>query len=434
MNDSLNTPRKRSGKAFSRRRFLKSTIKAGGLLLAPQIVHGSVLGLNGAVSPSERIVLGGIGLGNRGTYDLSCFLGEEDVQFVAVCDIKAERRAAIKQKADEKYGNKDCATYRDLRELLARSDIDAVLIATGPNWHATAAILAAEAGKDVYCEKPCSKNISQSLALRDAFRRTGRVFQAGTQRRSLPNFMYAVDLARRGKLGRLQTLYAHPDGLATSMSGWAPAEPVPAQEQIDWDIYLGPAAWRPFNKKWLDGFNFEKGGGLTGGGCLEWGSHCVDLCQWANDADKTAPIEYNPQGDELHARYDNGVKLVLRDKGWIGLGSCPVRFEGDAGWVETGDDGDLAASAPALLANKSAKVSGYPANFHVRNFLDCVKSRALTRANVEAACQTHITCHAANVALFLKREVKFDLVKNVFLDDEQANRLRSEALREPWRL
>ena len=175
-----------------------------------------------ASPPSERIVLGGIGIGHRGTYDLGCFLEEPDVQFVAICDVKAERRAAIKKKADDKYGNQDCATYRDLRELLARSDIDAVLIATGPNWHATAAILAANAGKDVYCEKPCTKNIAQSLALAETFRRTGRVFQAGTQRRSLPNFAFAVDLARRGKLGRLHTLYAHPGGLGTSMSGWLP--------------------------------------------------------------------------------------------------------------------------------------------------------------------------------------------------------------------
>src|SRR5439155_17358101 len=150
-----------------------------------------------------------------------------DVQFVAICDVKAERREAVKKKDDDKYGNHNCATYRDLRELLARDDIDAVLIATGPNWHATASILAAKAGKDVYCEKPCTKNIAQSLALRDTFRRTGRVFQAGTQRRSLPNFMFAVDLARRGKLGKLQTLYAHPDGLKTVSSGWAAAQPEP---------------------------------------------------------------------------------------------------------------------------------------------------------------------------------------------------------------
>src|SRR5207302_8257849 len=164
-----------------------------------------------------------------GTYDLGCFLEEPDVRFVAVCDVKAQRRRAVKKKADDKYGNHDCATYRDLRELLARPDIDAVLIATGPNWHATAATLAANAGKDIYCEKPCMKNIAQCLALAETIRRTGRVFQAGTQRRSLPNFAFAVDLARRGKLGKLQTLYAHPYGLEPKMSGWLPAEKEPSQ-------------------------------------------------------------------------------------------------------------------------------------------------------------------------------------------------------------
>jgi hypothetical protein len=419
---------------LNRRRFLKTAVQVSALLAAPQVVRGAVLGRDGGVAPSDRIVLGGIGIGSRGSYDLGCFMEEPDVQFVAICDIKAARREAIKKKADDKYRNGDCAMYRDLRELLARGDIDAVLIATGPNWHATASILAANAGKDVYCEKPCTKNIAQSLALAETFRRTGRVFQAGTQRRSLPNFAFAVDLARRGKLGRLQTLYAHPGGLKTSTSGWLPPEPEPDREQVDWDMYLGPAAWRPYNKKLLDGFNFEKGGGLTGGGCLEWGSHCVDLCQWANDADRTAPVEYEPQGDQLHARYANGVKLIMRNDGWLKLGSCPVRFEGATGWVETGDDGDLVASTEALLIGKKAKVSGYPANLHIRNFLDCVRSRGQTRANADAACQAHIACHAANIALFLNRKVKYDPVKNEFPGDEPANRLRSEALREPWRL
>ncbi len=420
--------------ALSRRRFLTAAAKAGALLGLPSIIPASALGRDGAVAPSEQIVLGAIGIGNRGSYVLGCFMEEPDVRFVAICDVKEERRKAVKKRADDKYGNNDCAMYRDLRELLARSDIDAVLIATGPNWHATASILAANAGKDVYCEKPCTKNIAQSLALAETFRRTGRVFQAGTQRRSLPNFAYAVDLARGGRLGKLVTLHAHPGGLGTSMSGWAPPEPEPPRDKVDWDLYLGPAAWRPFNKRFLDGFNFEKGGGLTGGGCLEWGSHCVDLCQWANSADATAPVEYEPVEKELHARYANGVKLVMRNDGWLPLGSCPVRFEGDTGWVETADDGDIVASSPALLAGKGRKISGYPANFHVRDFLDCVKTRGQTRANADAACHAHIACHAANVALFLNRKVRYDPVKNEFINDEQANRLRSEALRDPWRV
>ncbi len=348
--------------------------------------------------------------------------------------MKKARREAVKKKADDRYGNTDCAMYCDLYDLLARDDIDAVLIATGPNWHGLASILSANAGKDVYCEKPCTKTIMESLALAQTFHRTGRVFQAGTQRRSLPNFMYAIDLARRGQLGKLETMHAHPGGLKTATSGWMPAEPEPDKEEVDWDRYLGPAAWRPFNKKLLDGFNFEKGGGMVGGGCLEWGSHCVDLCQWANDADNTAPVEYEPTEKELHARYGNGVKLVMRNDGWLGLGSCPVRFEGSTGWVETGDNGDMVASDPALLAGKRAKVSGYPANFHVRDFLDCVRSRGKTRADADAACQAHIACHAANIALHLGRKLSYDPVKNEFIRDEEANRLRAEALREPWRL
>ncbi|MCX7047394.1 MAG: Gfo/Idh/MocA family oxidoreductase [Candidatus Sumerlaeota bacterium] len=420
---------------YARRQFLKTAAKAGALLAAPMILPASVLGRAGTVAPSERIMLGGIGIGNRGGYDLGCFLEEDDVRFIAICDVKAQRRDAVKQRADAKYGNNDCKTYRDLHELLARPDIDAVLIATGPNWHCLASVLSAKAGKDVYCEKPCTKNISQSLILAETFRRTGCIFQAGTQRRSLPNFGFAIELAQRGKLGKLQTLHAHPGGLGTSTSGWASADPEPPKEEGDWDRYLGPAAWRPFNSGlFKSAFGFEKGGGLVGGGCLEWGSHCVDLCQWANSADDTAAVEYEPKGKELLARYANGVKLIMRNDGWLpNIGSCPVKFEGDTGWVETGDNGDLYTSRPELLAGRRAKISGYPANLHIRNFLDCVKTRGMTRAGADAACWAHITCHAANIALFLGRKVTFDPKKCEFPGDEEANRLRSEALREPWR-
>lgn len=418
-----------------RRRFLKTALSAGAAVMAPQIIPSSALGRDGAVAPSERIVLGGIGIGNRGAYDLGCFLEQKDVQFVAVCDVKAARRAAVKKVADEKYGNQDCDMYRDFRELLDRSDIDAVLIATGPNWHATAAIYAARAGKDMYCEKPCTKNIAQSLTLADTMRRTGRVFQAGTQRRNLPHFAFACELARTGRLGKLKKVYAHPAGMTAMVSGWLPAEQEPFSDVVDWDMYLGPAAWRPFNEKLLDGFNFEKGGGLVGGGVLEWGSHCVDLCQWAVGDDKV-PIEYNPPKDgRLVARYADGVELIFRETDWIPLGSCPVRFEGETGWVETADSGKLVLSSPELLGGRNvAEVGGYPATFHVRDFLDCVKTRSLPKGNAEAACAAHIACHAANIAIALDRKLTYDPARHEFVGDEQANRLRSEALREPWRL
>lgn len=419
-----------------RRQFLKTAVQAGSLLAAPHLIPGAAMGKDGSVAASERIVLGGIGIGSRGMYDLGCFLPQPDVQFVAVCDTKAARRAAVKNMVDQKYGNRDCATYRDFRELLERDDIDAVLIATGPNWHATASIYAAKAGKDMYCEKPCTKNIAQSLALAETMRRCGRVFQAGTQRRNLPHFAFACELAWSGRLGKLKAVHAHPAGLATVSSGWAPPEPEPPKEEIDWDLYLGPAAWRPFNSKLLDGFNFEKGGGLVGGGVLEWGSHCVDLCQWAASADHTAPIEYNPPKDgRVIARYASGVELVIRNDGWLPLGSCPVRFEGETGWVEAGDSGKLVLSSPELIAGREvAEIGGYPATFHVRDFLNCVKTRSQPLANAEAACYSHIACHAANIAIFLDRQVRYNPEKHEFIGDEQANRLRSEAMREPWRV
>mgnify|MGYP000409827620 CR=1 FL=1 len=419
--------------AYSRRQFLATTARAGALLAAPLVVPGAVLGADGGVAPSERIVLGAIGIGNRGAYVLSVFMQQPDVRFVAIADVKAARREAVKKNADARYGNNDCAMYRDLRELLARKDIDAVLIATGPNWHGTASMVAANAGKDIYCEKPCTRSIMQSLELAETMKRTARIFQAGTQRRSLPNFVYAIELARQGKLGKLHTVHAKPAGLGTATSGWLPAEPEPDKETVDWDLYLGPAAWRPYNSKMMNAFHFEKGGGLVGGGCLEWGSHCVDLCQWAADADNTAPIEYEPVQGQLHARYASGIKLVVREDGWLPLGSCPVKFEGETGWVETADSGELKASSEALLVGKGAKIGGYPADFHVRNFLDCVKTRSQPRANAEVACWSHITCHAANISLFLNRKVKYDPKKNEFIGDEEANRLRSEAIREPWR-
>ncbi len=425
---------------FSRRQFIRTTLAAAGAAsVAPMIIPSSALGRDGAVAPSERVVIGGIGIGNRGTYDLGCFLEQKDVQFVAVCDVKEARRVAVKKIADEKYGNENCSMHRDFREVLDRKDIDAVLIATGPNWHATMAMNAARAGKDMYCEKPVTKNISQSLILAETMRRTGRVFQAGTQRRNLPHFAFACELARSGKLGTLKKVFAHPAGMQALMSGWLVPEPAPDQNVVDWDTYLGPAAWRPFNPKLLDGFNFEKGGGFVGafngGGVLEWGSHCVDLCQWAV-GDCPPPVEYNaPKDGQLVARYENGCELIFRETGWIPLGSCPVRFEGETGWVEAGDSGKLVLSSPELLAGREVQeIGGYPATFHVRDFLNCVKTRSKPKGNADAACNAHIACHAANVALYLGRTVKYDNTTHMFINDEEANRLRSEALREPWRL
>jgi predicted dehydrogenase len=375
--------------------------------------------------------MGGLGIGRRGGYDLGIFLDQPDVQFVAICDARAERQQAVKKMADDKYGNDDCQMYQDMREFLARTDIDALLIATGDRWHTMASITAAKAGKDIYCEKPCSVTIAESRALADAIRRYGRVYQAGTQRRTIGNFMLAVDLAHSGKLGKLHTVHANTLNPKTTHD-WLPAEPQPPKEEVDWDMWLGPCPWRPFNKRYIQGgwrghFDFH------GGGILEWGSHTVDLCQWANQADHTTPVEYTPQGNHIHATYANGVKLVMRDTGWMGLGTCSVRFEGEEGWVETGDSGKMALGPGALRSEHRVFTErGTTPTNHIREFLNGVKSRAVTSANASVVAQSHVASHCAYIAWQLGRSVKFDPAKEEFHGDDEANRMRSRAMREPW--
>jgi predicted dehydrogenase len=386
------------------------------------------------VPPSDRVVLGAIGIGNRGREVLLSFLSQPDVQFVAICDIRAGRREAVKKMADERYENKDCVKYNDIHEILARGDIDAVLIATGDRWHTTASILAARAGKDIYCEKPCSMTIAESRALADTVRRFGRIYQAGTQRRNIANFVYVIEeLVHGGKLGKLRSVHANTlDPKVTH--NWLPAEPEPPKHEVDWDQWLGPCPWRPFNSQYIQGkwrgyFDFH------GGGILEWGSHTVDLCQWAAKADDTAPVEYEPQGNHMNCLYASGVKLVMRDTGWPKeLGTCCVRFEGDEGWVEAGDYAKINLSPNLAALHKTFNERGTNPAWHVRDFVDCVKSRKTARSNATAAGQSHIACHAAYISWQLGRKLRFDPVKEEFIGDDEANRMRSRAIREPWRV
>ena len=405
----------------------------------------AALGRAEVAAASERITLGVIGIGPRCTYDLSSILALRDVQCVAISDVQSSRRKAGKRLVDGHYKNQDCVLYRDFRELLERPDIDAVLIATGDRWHSPASILAARAGKDVYSEKPCGLTIADCQALADTMNHFARVFQAGTQRRSVANFQLAVQLAHSGKLGKLHTLYASVYTPGNDYN-WLPAEPVPSRDEVDWDLWLGPAPWRPYNHSYVQGgwrgfYDFDSGARL-----LDWGAHTVDLCQWANQADGTMPIEYEPTPNSIVARYANGVKLVLdflktpfaERPGWVqNLGTCPVRFIGDEGWVEAGDSGGIEVSSAALKnelkqIEKSPSAGGLDVSAHARNFFDCVKSRKQTAANPQVMRRSHIACHAAALAWMLGRKLTIDPVREEFIGDDQANRLRSRAAREPW--
>ncbi len=417
---------------FTRRRFLAAAAKAGAVLAAPAFVPAAALGRSGAVAASERIALAGLGIHNRGGYVLGCMMNEPVVQVVAVADVRRDCRENVKRAAEAKYGP-GVKTYRDFREMLPQQDIDAVLIATGDRWHTMASICAAKAGKDIYCEKPCSMTIAESQALAEVMRRYGRIYQAGTQRRSVANFIFARDLARNGKLGKLTAVHANTLYPGTNHD-WLPGQPEPPRDEVDWDLWLGPTPWRPFNRQYVDGgwrgfFDFH------GGGILEWGAHTVDQCNWAGTDDQEMPTLYEPTPSGCVATYQSGLKMVMRDHGWMGLGTCCVRYEGADGWVETGDSGRIEFSSGRLRAQqRKCAEEGTSAVSHVRNFLQSIKTRQPAHSHAEVVARSHIICHAAYIAWQLGRPLKLDPVKVEFIGDDEANRMRSRALRDPWRI
>jgi predicted dehydrogenase len=380
--------------------------------------------------PSAAVTLGFIGSGGRATQMLPVFMNQNDTRILAVCDVNRERRETAKATVDAFYGNRDCAAFRDFRELLARPDIDALYIATGDRWHARLAILAMQAGKDVYCEKPISLSMHEGEAVVNAADRYRRVYQGGVQRRNVGNFVTAMSLATGGRLGKLHTLHAGMAGMGHSAANhFLPAEAAPSPDDLDWNMWLGPAPWRPFNaaytKRWHGEYDYH--GDLT-----EWGSHTIDLCQMVLGRERTAPVRYTPVDDTtLTAHYADGVKLVLRQKGF--RNSCAVRFEGDEGWVETDDSGDIQVSSPSLLDNRKIQTESWQRPVaHPAEFLACVKSRQKTSAPPDALHFTHVACHAATIAYHLKRELTFDPAAMAFSRDAEANRLIHRFSRAPW--
>ncbi len=435
--------------APSRRTFLAATAQAVGAAALPTIVSAKALGLEAAAAAAgERLTLGVIGFGPRCKYVLAEMLKFPDVQCVAIADVQAVQRDAGKAFVDGHYGTTDCAVYRDMRELLARPDIDCLLIATGDRWHGKAAMMAAEAGKDVYCEKPCGLTIDVCRRIAETFQATGRIFQAGTQRRSVPNFIRVKELVQAGKIGELTEMHASVY-VPSLKNDWLPAQPAPDPAKCDWNVWLGPAPWRPYNtgylgRGWRGVYDFEAGARL-----LDWGVHTVDLCQWVKGADGTGPVEFTPSDTGIVCRYADGVSLTLhflaepfKDRGPqfnTKLGTCPVRFVGKEGWVSTGDAG-LVDVEPATLASEFPeavkRVQGTDAAAHARNFFDCVKTRQAAVCNADVMRRSHAVAHAAANSWILGRPLGFDPATEVFTSggspDAEANGLKKRPEREVW--
>jgi predicted dehydrogenase len=405
----------------------------------PYVVPSSVLGKNGTTAASERTTIGFIGVGDHGIkMNLRTFLGQPDAQVVAVCDVDTDHLIAARDIVNEKYGNKDCATYKDFRELLARDDIDAVMISTPDHWHAPIAIAAAKAGKDIECEKP-TLTVREGRILVETMERYNRVFQWSTEDRSVYEYHRMCELVRNGRIGKVHTIYVE---LPSDPITPGNPQPMPVPENLDYDLWLGPAPWAPYTKDRCH-LNFRWILDYSGGALTDWGAHLLDGVQWGNDTEHTGPVEVEGKGifwrDGLYDtarefrveyKYANGVRLIVTS------GTPSLRFEGTDGWI-----GNQGWRAPLQAEPKSIldSVIG-PNEIHLytcqageqRNFLDCVKSRRPCYFPPEVGHRCFTVAHIGNISMLLGRKLRWDPDKEEFIGDGEANRMLSRPMRSPW--
>jgi predicted dehydrogenase len=410
--------------------------------------------------------MGFIGVGGMGTNNMRAFLTQDDVQVVAVCDVvKASNeyghwykngwqgpwfgREPARNIVEDYYAKKtqsgqykSCDAYVDFRNLFSRDDIDAVCITTPDHWHAVMVVMAAAAGKDIYCEKPLSLTIAGGRAMAEAVRRFGIIFQTGTQRRSSREFRFVCELVRNGRIGRLKKVITTvgPNNKEAPARDWQP-EPVP--DWLDYDMWLGPAPWVPYHKDRCL-YTFRFGLDYSGGQTTNLGAHWIDVAQWANGTDLTGPVEVEDLGGEFpkdgffttvtkvhfRARYANEVELTCETQQ-----DSILRFEGTEGWIQF-QQNKFTYNPDSLQASviRPDEIHLYKSDDHHRNFIDCVKTRKETAAPAEVGHRSVTICHLGNIAMTLKRKLRWDPENERFIDNDEANRMLSRSMRSPWYL
>jgi predicted dehydrogenase len=420
---------------ITRRSFLKGTVAAAGTTVAfPAIVPSSVFG---AYSPSNRIVMGAIGVGSQGSGDMRGFLSKPEVQMVAVCDVDKGHRDGAKKTVDQRYRNSDCTAYLDFRELIGRGDLDAVQLAMPDQWHAIPAIAAARAGLDIHGQKPLARSIREGRAICNAVHRYGRVWQTGSQQRSDWKFRRACELVRNGRIGKiLKVEVGLPTGGATDVK---PVTQVP--EGLDWNFWLGPAPYVPYrgvvhwNWRWIMDYS---GGQLT-----DWAGHHIDIAHWGMGWDYTGPVEIEGKGNypkeglynvpteyKFACKYADGTVMTVANNQQLTQGA---KWYGEKGWIHV-NRGGLSASNEKILREEIApnEIKLYESRDHKQNFLDCVKSRKLTICPAEVGLRSISVALLGEIAMLTGRKIKWDPVKEEIKGDPQASALLGRSYREPW--
>lgn len=477
-----------AGAPMPRRQFLKRSAAAAGLLAAPLIVPSSVLGADGSLPPSKRITVGLIGRGAMGSGHVRRLAADPGFQVLAVCDVDGERREQAKSTVEAQYAAvrasgayQGCAAYNDYRDMIARSDIDAIVVVTPDHWHALQSIEAARAGKDVYCEKPISLTIEEGRRVVEAVQRYGRIFQTGTQYRSIPTIRQVCQFVRNGGLGKIKSVFTlwnnlsialrdgrfkpyaqvvDPDRCSQSyvpMEFALPAEPVP--EGLDWDLWVGPAPWRPYNRLYHTNpspgvvpWVFCEAFGVTS---LTWHlAHSADVIQYALGMEKSGPVEIihpnSGQYPTLTLRYANGALLHMVDHwGMVKdlykalpptarlAGNFGGLFIGERGWITSMSTGGQVEGGPEEIFQEiglKTREVNIGANNHHANWLECMRTRQTPSCDEEIGHRSASLGHLANIACWTGQSLQWDPVKEEFINNEAANRLRTRAQRSPWQI
>jgi len=431
-------------KQIDRREFLKrSSFFAAGAFTFPTLVASSALAEDGKAAPSDRITMAVIGVGGRGTDNMRSFLNHDDARVLAVCDVQLKLRQRAKAIVDQHYGDKACAVYNDFREILARKDIDSVVVTTPDHWHGLIAVGAARAGKDLYCEKPLGGSVLEGQAIRDAVRKHNRVLQTGTQQRSDRKFRVACELARNGYLGKIHTVNVGAPGPEYKRTYNKPTTEEPIPPGVDYDMYVGPSPMKPYNEgrlAWPDWYLIWD---YCAGFIVNWGVHHLDIANWGCPAVSSEPCEFAFKGsyrndgltDNINDwrgefQYASGLRMTYSDTGNPNKIGC--QFVGDKGSVYVDRAGIWAEPASLLKIEIKPEERLYVSDDHYGDFLKCVRSRQDPVSPVEAGHKASYLGLIAETAVRLKRKLKWDPVKEEFPGDDEANALKKRKYRKPW--
>jgi len=433
-----------ASRVVSRRAILKRALMGASV---PMVARASALGLGGAVPPSSRITIACIGTGWMGMNNVNTFLDEPAAQVVAVCDVDRRHLEEAKAAVDKKYGNHDCATYHNFEDVLARSDVDAVMLALPDHWHGVASVAAARAGKDIYGEKPLARFFAEGRAIVEAVERYGRVWQTGSWQRSEPRFRQACEIVRNGLLGKVRRVeVVLPAGLPDFDNLGHLDQPVPPPPHLDYERWLGPAPRAPYcparvHKTWR--WNLDYGGGML----LDWVGHHVDTAHWGLGLDHTGPVEVEGTGEfvspnrvwdapsafRVRAKYPEGVEMLIVNEDE--KNPRGVKFIGEEGWLWV-DRGGMEASPKSLLAARippnGVRLEISPG--HYRQFLECVRTRRRTLSPPDVALRSATPGYLGLISILVGRKIRWDPVKQEILGDPEAARLLARPLRGPWHL